>query len=111
MSLWLGFSGRAEKIDYEFEDICPHGPDRRKAVCWKLLNTTAMSRGLTVLGFLNILNCCWRFFYFFYFIRCIHMYVDAFSQVQAEATRFLSPVNADIFLTWSTLRVCSPFPA
>ena len=33
MSLWLGnlgFSGRAEKIDYEFEDICPHGPDRRK---------------------------------------------------------------------------------
>lgn len=26
----LGFSGRAKKMDYEFEDICPHGPDRRK---------------------------------------------------------------------------------
>jgi hypothetical protein len=27
LSLWLG--GRAEKIGYEFEDICPHGSEGR----------------------------------------------------------------------------------
>lgn len=46
LSLWLGFSGCAEKINYEFEDICPHGPDRRTAACSNLLNTTGTMRAV-----------------------------------------------------------------
>lgn len=59
MSLWLGFSGRAEKIDYEFEDIRPHGPYRRKVACWSFLDHNYHEQNSDcVLRSLNAEICC-----------------------------------------------------
>lgn len=72
MSLWLSFSGRAEKIDYEFEDICPHGPDRS---C--LLEITEHECYTTTIVFsdfsmLKLLQFCQYFFLAVFLLLAIH---------------------------------------
>ena len=64
MSLCLRISGPAEKIDYEFEDICPHGPSgyRRKAAVRNYW--TRLPWGLTVFSDLAVqIKKDYKFYY------------------------------------------------